>query len=930
VSVSDAVVVEGNGGATDAVFTVTVHQLAEQAVTVDYATQGFTATSPTDFEPVSGTLTFAPGGPTTQTVTVRVVADTNQEPNEAFFLVLNQPTNATVVGERGTANIIDDDEALLTVRSVVVVAEGDLGTTPAVFNVRRDGSTAGTTTVQWATRPFSATAPADFAPASGMLTFLPGETSKDITVQVAGDTLQEAHEAFFVDLTAPVNATLVTPGATARIIDDDASTLTVEGGTAAEGDQGTTDVVFTVARHGSVDGTATVAYQTAESTAKAGTDFLQTAGNLTFLPGEVSKQVRVPVVSDDVQEAAETFFLDLSGADNATVPDTRATGTIVDDDAGTSFLAVGDATVEEGSTGSGPTATFVVRRFGPTTAEARVDYATTNFTAVRNTATEAGDYFSTTGSLVFAPGETTKNVSVPINPDTTVENYESFYLDLKNPTNVTLADARGEGRIVDDDASVVAMTVGPALVEGDAGTQNAVYTLTRYGPSTGTSSVQFRTGNLTAQFPSDYAAVTQVVTFAPGETTKTVPVLVNGDTVQERSETFYANLFSGVNTTPVNQDVITPILDDDESFLFVDTTAMSEGDPASAGNAVFTVRRFGSLDGRTTVNYATANFSATAPSDFTPTTGTLVFEPGETTKTVAVPVVGDFLREPLEEEFFLNLSAVDNGTLVDAQGRAVIIDDDPLPAAAQVYVNGPGWGADFRNYLQARGLGAAPFGFAVGAGSAQLAAIPWVSGVNQVSIKFAAAVTVDQSDLVVRGVTVPTYATTAFAYDPVARTATWTLAQTVFNDKLLLDLDGDAPNGVKDAAGDYLDGEWLQGADSFPSGNGVSGGDFEYRINVLTADSNRDGAVNALDLAYVKLRINRTASSPGEGAGAYSVFADVNTDGRINALDLGIVKGRLNRRLPPGSPEPAAASGSEGLFADTPVDTGKDRRALLA
>jgi hypothetical protein len=194
----------------------------------------------------------------------------------------------------------------------------------------------------------------------------------------------------------------------------------------------------------------------------------------------------------------------------------------------------------------------------------------------------------------------------------------------------------------------------------------------------------------------------------------------------------------------------------------------------------------------------------------------------------------------------------------------------------------------------------------MGAGGFQLAAIPWVGGVNQVSIQFAAAVGVDQSDLAVRGVQVPAYATTSFAYDPVARTATWTLDRAVVEDKLMLDLDGDAPDGVRNAAGDYLDGEWQQGGDLFPSGNGVSGGDFEYRINVLTADATRDGSINALDLAYAKARLNRTAANPGTGTNAYSVFADVNTDGRINALDLGIIKGRLNRRLPTG--EPAATA----------------------
>lgn len=90
-------------------------------------------------------------------------------------------------------------------------------------------------------------------------------------------------------------------------------------------------------------------------------------------------------------------------------------------------------------------------------------------------------------------------------------------------------------------------------------------------------------------------------------------------------------------------------------------------------NAVFTVRLDAAPGGQVTVNYATANGSAKAPSDYTATSGTLTFD--QQTETISVPVRGD-RRNERNEAFFVNLSSVSNATLADRQGRATIVDND--------------------------------------------------------------------------------------------------------------------------------------------------------------------------------------------------------------------------------------------------------------
>jgi hypothetical protein len=236
--------------------------------------------------------------------------------------------------------------------------------------------------------------------------------------------------------------------------------------------------------------------------------------------------------------------------------------------------------------------------------------------------------------------------------------------------------------------------------------------------------------------------------------------------------------------------------------------------------------------------------------------------------------------------------------------------DHPI-SVTQVFVNGPGLTAGSSpNAVAFRNLAGidTTYGYAVPAGANQLKAVPWNGGVNQISLRFDTDVQsiLQQGDLVIRGVNTPTYTPTAFTYDPGTKTGTWTLPAAIGNDKIRLILD--------DAQLAGLDGEWVDSADAYPSGNGTAGGDFAFRIYILRGDATQDGRVNALDLSFVRAKLNKTATNPGTGATAYSPFADINPDGQINALDLSAVRNRLNTALPTAEP-PATAL----LFSSRPI-----------
>ena len=185
---------------------------------------------------------------------------------------------------------------------------------------------------------------------------------------------------------------------------------------------------------------------------------------------------------------------------------------------------------------------FTVTRSGKSNQASTVDYTT-----VGSSATAGEDYESASGTLEFAPGEKTKTIGVTVKGDLDSEPDEEFFVNLSNPTNAKIGDDQGLATIENDD-------FGPALptisiddvqqVEGDSGTTSFVFTVTRSGDTSGTSSIDYQTADGTATLAdNDYAALpVTVLNFAANETTKTITVDVTGDTVAEPNETFFVNL----------------------------------------------------------------------------------------------------------------------------------------------------------------------------------------------------------------------------------------------------------------------------------------------------------------------------------------------------------------------------------------------------
>nr|WP_232786762.1 Calx-beta domain-containing protein [Mycolicibacterium aurum] len=249
------------------------------------------------------------------------------------------------------------------------------------------------------------------------------------------------------------------------------------------------------------------------------------------------------------------------------------------------------------------------------------------------------------------------------------------------------------------------------VAEGNAGTALMSFIVFLSKASTESVTVSYSTSNGTATAAGgDYAPVVGTLTFTPGQTSKTVTVSVNGDTLVELDEQFTLTLSSPVNATIADGSGVGTIRNDDIDQTPSTPPAVSISDlSVNEGNGehshfMFTATLSKASTQTVTVNYATSNGTAIAGVDYTATTGTITFAPGVTSQLVHVDVIGDSVVEQ-NETFFVTLSSPAGVTIGDGSATGTITDDDTVvvPGIGGLNSGNPGdalWGeAYFAPYV---------------------------------------------------------------------------------------------------------------------------------------------------------------------------------------------------------------------------------------
>ena len=499
-TIDDVSATEGSGNGT-ATVTVAVHLSeapeAGEFVQVDFGTsaqaaQGATAEStapgdsspefPEDFVQTDGTVTFL-ATETAKTVSVPVLGDNADEPNETFYVQLFNArggclvpdtctaTGASIDDARATVTINDDDAAPAITIDNVKHDEGNTATTAYEFTVRKVGGSGVNVSVDFATADDSAAAPSDYTARNGTLTFPPSSPSEPETqtvgVEVKGDETFEPSEAFKVNLSNAPGATIGDAEGIGTITNDDAPpppSMSANDSSGNEGDS--VNFTVTLSTPPGPGQTATVDWAlegtTGEGNATEGVDYADASGSALFTAGESEQTISVPTIEDAVDEPAESFSVRLTkpsvpgtGGYNYNVARDLGVGTIVDDDAPPAVSIDDVSVLTEGATGDSNVATFTVTKTGVTEGTVKVKFATAD-----QTAAAGSDYEASNGEVTFAPDETTKQITVNVTGDELDEVDETFAVNLSEPSGVSIEDGVGVGTIADDDAATTSFSIG--------------------------------------------------------------------------------------------------------------------------------------------------------------------------------------------------------------------------------------------------------------------------------------------------------------------------------------------------------------------------------------------------------------------------------------------------------------------------------------
>lgn len=345
-------------------------------------------------------------------------------------------------------------------------------------------------------------------------------------------------------------------------------------------------------------------------------------------------------------------------------------------------VSLSDITVSEGNLGT------KVANFKVTTSSINTLAITVGYNTINGTATAPSDYTGKTGILTFQPGETVKYVSIPILSDNTIEPKETFILNLSNSTNATINKAQGIGTISNDDFCLYNIVRESATItEGNSGRKLVSYVITRTGNTNLQGSVNYSVGGGVNAADYLFSSITgggisysnNTINFAPNATKATLNFNVLGDIVYEPNENLTVSLSAPtpLASTISGNAATTAIVNDDAiPAIRINDLSLNEGDIGTK-TANFVVNLSSPSSLITKVNFTTAEKTAKAVRDYTPTFGILTFSPNQTSKTISVSVIGDKINEA-SEIFEVKLTVPGNATLANSVGIGTIIDDDNL------------------------------------------------------------------------------------------------------------------------------------------------------------------------------------------------------------------------------------------------------------
>jgi len=650
---------------------------------------------------LSGVVDFA-AGQQTATIAVEVRGDTLREPTERFEVRLQGVMPGLAITAGTGTGVITNDDFTISLSHAATVTEPEIGGSLLIVSYTLAPGVPSSAPGSWSVTPGDSGASAtgaDFVGGvlpSGRIRMADGSTSGLLFITIGSDTLMEGPESFTISIWGGSDELLARGSVT--ILDHvpppppapvwvEAVSWEVQEGTGAA-----SSVTFIVSRADNLDSAGSLKWRVItiddQELSVDGADFVGGVlpfGSVRFAEGDDAVDITLLLAGDGRFEPDEQFVFELFDASSTLVLETKtAQVTILNDDTQVSVTALAPQ-LPEGN--AGPTnVSFTVFRDGPLDRVQGVNWAAVTADGQAQASDFVGGVLPA-GRIVFAVGEASRTIIVPVAGDSLMEPDETLTLQLSLPNNgLSLGTATASARILNDDSRIGFTGAAPTAIEGHAGAARLSFTLAREGALGLAQSVDWvleGTGPRAVD-AADFAGGVMPagrVTFAAGAATATISVDVAGDTRFEPDELMRLRLHNpdpGVTLGTATAEG--SILNDDTG---VSVTALSpqlaEGH-AGPTSFTFSVTREGPLDRVQGVTWATVLAEGQAQaSDFVgsvPPTGRIVFAVGEASRTITVAVAGDSLLEP-NESFAVQLSLPNNGlSLGNAMASARILNDD--------------------------------------------------------------------------------------------------------------------------------------------------------------------------------------------------------------------------------------------------------------
>ncbi|MGK0187302.1 MAG: putative repeat protein (TIGR03806 family) [Verrucomicrobiales bacterium] len=637
-------------------FQISLSERSGQDVQVDWSVGSGSAEAGTDFIQASGTV-FIPSGNLTATVAVPLLDDSHPELDETLALTLTDAIHATIKKASAVGTILDDDAAPILNASPTSVTEGE---GDLVFTIIASGAHTVPMTVQVDVSAAVAEAGADFTPVSQLIEFPPGITRMSVSVPVVDDAIDESAETAVITLSAPKNATLGIARTIGIIFDNDvAPTISIADAQASESGNVLT---FPVSLSSASGRAVSVSWKALAQSAQADVDFAAASGVLEIPGGTSEAAIVVALLDDRIFEGDETLRVELYSPKLTSLGDSKATGTILDDES-QPMLAI-DSNIVSESSGA---VQFIV-----SLSNSSIEPITVNFATIPGTA-DLRDYVPSSGTLTIPAGQTNAPIPVSIVNDQSDEPNENFQVVLSSPSNASLALARGLCTIIDDDAPPAIAIAG---VSGDEGSGVLRFPVSLSVASAFTVEVAYAAVSDTAEAGNDFEPTAGTLVLEPGDEIGFIDVPVIDDELDEYAETFSVVLSSPVRARLSESSALGTIEDNDEAPM----AAIADGEGyESAGTLSLRVTLSGPSGKNISMDCLTRGDTAVQGVDFLPESGPITIPAGATAALIEIPLIEDDLNEP-EETFDVILSSPVNTVITEAIGVGTILDDDFIPS----------------------------------------------------------------------------------------------------------------------------------------------------------------------------------------------------------------------------------------------------------